>query len=137
MTGKELLRNHALLGLLARDTVSLTGSQMTILALPWFVLTTTGSATRMAFVLAVESAAMAAVGFLAGNVAARLGPRRTMLVTDAARAPLVALIPLLHALDALTYPLILLLAAAIAAVVTPSFAARTSRLPELAGQAER
>lgn len=137
MTGRDLLRNPALLGLLARDTVSLTGSQMTILALPWFVLTTTGSATRMTLVLAVESAAMAIFGFLAGNVAARLGPRRTMLVADAARAPLVALIPILHALDALTFPLILLLAAAIAAFVTPSFAAKTSLLPELVGEDER
>lgn len=137
MTGRDLLRNRALLGLLARDTISLTGSQMTILALPWFVLTTTGSATRMTVVLAVESASMAVVGFLAGNVAARLGPRRTMLVADAARAPLVALIPLLHALDALSFPLILVIAAATAAFVTPSFAAKTSLLPELVGEDER
>jgi MFS family permease len=137
MTRRELIGNRGLLGLLARDTVSLTGSQMTMLALPWFVLTTTGSASRMALVLAVESASMALVGFLAGNVAARLGPRRTMLVADAARAPLVALIPLLHALDVLSFPLILVLAAAIAAFVTPSFAAKTSLLPELVGEDER
>ncbi len=80
----------------------MTGSQMTMLALPWFVLTTTGSAGRMAIVLAVESASLAIFGFLSGNVAARLGPRRTMLIADAARAPLVALVPLLHALDVLT-----------------------------------
>jgi MFS family permease len=137
MTGRDLLRNRALLALLARDTVSSTGSQMTMLALPWFVLTTSGSATRTALVLAVQSASMAVFGFLAGNVAARLGPRRTMLVADAARAPLVALIPLLHALDALTFPLILVIAAAISAFVTPSFAAKTSLLPELVGEDER
>jgi MFS family permease len=137
MTRRELIGNRGLLGLLARDTVSLTGSQMTMLALPWFVLTTTGSASRMALVLAVESASMALVGFLAGNVAARLGPRRTMLVADAARAPLVALIPLLHALDVLSFPLIIVLAASIAAFVTPSFAAKTSLLPELVGEDER
>jgi MFS family permease len=137
MTTRELLRTKGLLGLLARDTVSLTGSQMTILALPWFVLTTTGSATRMALVLAVESASIAVVGFLAGNLAAKLGPRRTMLVADAARAPLVGSIPLLHALDALSFPLILVIAAAAAAFVTPSFAAKTSLLPELVGEDER
>ena len=59
MTRRDLFRNRALLGLLARDVVSLTGSQMTWLALPWFVLTTTGSASRMAVVLAVESASAA------------------------------------------------------------------------------
>ena len=137
MTGRELLRNRALLALLARDTVSSTGSQMTALALPWFVLTTSGSATRMALVLAVQSASMAVFGFLAGNVAGHLGPRRTMLVADAARAPLVALIPLLHALDALTFPLILVIAASISAFMIPSFAAKTSLVPELVGEDER
>jgi predicted MFS family arabinose efflux permease len=137
MTRRELVRNRALLGVLARDVVSITGSQMTLLALPWFVLTTTGSASRMALVLAVESASMAISGFLGGNVAARLGPRRTMLVADASRAPLVALIPLLHALDALSFPLILAIAAASAAFVTHSFAAKSSLIPELVGEDER
>jgi MFS family permease len=137
VTRRELIRNRGLLGLLARDVVSLTGSQMTMLALPWFVLIETESAARMAVVLAVESASVAIFGFLSGNVAARLGPRRTMLIADAARAPLVALIPLLHALDVLSFPLVLVLAAAISAFVTPSFAAKTSLLPELVGEDER
>jgi MFS family permease len=137
VTRRELIRNRGLLGLLARDTVSLTGSQMTALALPWFVLTTSGSATRMAIVLAVESASLALFGFLSGNIAARLGPRRTMLIADAVRAPLVALVPLLHALDMLTFPLLLVLVAAIFAFGTPSVAARTSILPDLVGEDER
>jgi MFS family permease len=134
---RELLRHPGLLGLLARDVVSLTGSQMTMLALPWFVLIETGSAARMAVVLAVESASVAVFGFLSGNVATRLGPRRTMLIADAARAPLVALVPLLHALDLLSFPLLLVLAAAIAAFATPSFAAKASILPDLIGEDER
>ena len=133
---RALLRNRSLLALLARDVVSLTGSQMTWLALPWFVLTTTGSASRMAVVLAVESASLAVFGFLGGNIVARLGPRRTMPVADAARAPLVALVPLLHALDALSFPLLLVLVAAISAFITPSFASKTSILPDLVGEDE-
>jgi MFS family permease len=137
MTRRELIRNRGLLGLLARDTVSLTGSQMTMLALPWFVLTTTGSASRMAIVLAVQSASIAIVGFLSGNVVAQLGPRRTMLIADAVRAPLVALVPLLHALDTLSFPLLLALVAAISAFTTPSFAAKSSILPDIVGENER
>jgi MFS family permease len=137
VTRRELLRHPGLLGLLARDVISLTGSQMTMLALPWFVLIETGSAARMAVVLAVESASVAVFGFLSGNVATRLGPRRTMLISDAARAPLVALVPLLHALDLLSFPLLLVLAAAIAAFATPSFAAKASILPDLIGEDER
>jgi MFS family permease len=134
---RELLRNRGLLGLLARDVVSMTGSQMTWLALPWFVLTTTGSPARMGVVLAVESASLAVFGFLSGNVVARLGPRRTMLIADAVRAPLIALVPLLHAVDALSFPLLLALVAAITAVAVPSFASKTSILPELVGEDER
>jgi MFS family permease len=134
---RDLLRHRGLLALLARDVVSVTGSQITWLALPWFVLTTTGSATRMAVVLAVESASLAVFGYLGGNLVSRLGPRRTMLVADAVRAPLVALVPLLHALDALTFPLLLVLVAAISAFVTPSFASKTSIVPDLVGEDER
>ena len=79
MSRRELIRNRGLLGLLARDVVSMTGSQMTLIALPWFVLTTTGSPGRMAIVFAVESASMAVFGFLGGNVAARLGPRKSVI----------------------------------------------------------
>jgi MFS family permease len=134
---RELLRHRGLLGLLARDVVSMTGSQMTWLALPWFVLTTTGSPARMGVVLAVESASLAVFGFLSGNVVARLGPRRTMLIADAVRAPLIALVPILHALDALSFPLLLALVVAVTAVAVPSFASKTSILPELVGEDER
>ena len=137
MTRKELISNRALLGVLARDVVSMTGSQMTLLALPWFVLTTTGSPGRMAIVFAVESASMAVFGYLGGNVAARLGPRNTMLVADACRAPLVALIPLLHWLDLLSFPLIVVIAAVTASFAIHSFAAKTSLVPELVGEDER
>jgi MFS family permease len=137
MTRRELIRNRGLLGLLARDVVSMTGSQMTMLALPWFVLTTTGSAGRMAVVLAVESASLAVFGFLSGNLVARVGPRRTMLVADAVRAPLVALVPLLHALDMLSFPLLLVIVAAIFAFGIPSFAAKSSILPDLIGEDEK
>jgi MFS family permease len=134
---RELLRNRGLLGLLARDVVSLTGSQMTWLALPWFVLTTTGSPARMGVVLAVESASLAVFGFVSGNVVARLGPWRTMLIADVVRVPLIALVPLLHAVDALSFPLLLVLVAAVTAVAVPSFASKTTIVPELVGEDER
>ena len=47
MSKRDLFRNRGVLGILAREVISLTGSQMTWVALPWFVLTTSGSATRM------------------------------------------------------------------------------------------
>jgi MFS family permease len=136
MTRSALLRDRALLGLLARETVSLAGSQMTWVALPWFVLTTTGSATKMAFVVGVEAAALGIVGFAAGNLASRLGPRRTMLLCDAARAPLMAAIPALHFLDLLSFPLLLAIVFAVGAFGTPSFASKAAIVPAIVGEDE-
>lgn len=127
---RDLLRNRGLIGILAREIVSLTGSQMTWVALPWFVLTTTGSAARMSVVLAVEAAAVA-VGGLGGGLATRLGARRTMLICDGVRAPLMAAIPLLHLAGMLTFPVLLVLVAGVGVFATPSFASKTSLLPEL------
>ena len=66
MSRRDLFRNPGLLGILAREVISLTGSQMTWVALPWFVLTTSGSATRMTLVMATEAAAVALGGFAGG-----------------------------------------------------------------------
>jgi MFS family permease len=136
MTRSSLLREPALLALLAREVVSLAGSQMTWVALPWFVLTTTGSATKMAVVVAVEAAALGVVGFASGNLATRLGPRRTMLIADAWRAPLTAAIPALHFLDLLSFPLLLALVFAIGAFGTPAFASKAALLPAIVGEDE-
>ncbi|HEV8249944.1 MAG TPA: MFS transporter, partial [Gaiellaceae bacterium] len=136
MNRAAVLRDRALLALLAREAISLAGSQMTWVALPWFVLITTGSATKMAIVVAVEAAANGIVGFAAGNVAARLGPRRTMIVCDAARAPLMAAIPALHALDLLSFPLLLALVFAVGAFGTPSFASKAALVPAIVGEDE-
>jgi MFS family permease len=136
VTRSAVLREPALLALLARETISLAGSQMTWVALPWFVLTTTGSATKMAIVVAVEAAANGIVGFAAGNLANRLGPRRTMLICDAARAPLMAAIPALYALDLLSFPLLLVLVFAVGAFGTPSFASKAALVPAIVGEDE-
>ena len=44
---------------------------MTFVALPWFVLVTSGSATKMSVVLAVEIAPMALLGIPSGSLIAR------------------------------------------------------------------
>ena len=136
MTRRALLRDRALLALLARDVISTAGSQMTWVALPWFVITTTGSATKMAIVVAVEAAALGIVGFASGNLVGRVGLRRTMLVADACRVPLIAAIPLLHAAGLLSFPLLLVLVFAVGAFGTPSFVSKAAILPEIVGEDE-
>jgi hypothetical protein len=65
-----MLRDRGLRALLAAEVVSTTGSMMTWLALPWFVLSTTGSASRMGVVLAAEALGVAVCGIPGGHLAA-------------------------------------------------------------------
>ena len=96
--------------LLAAEVVSSLGTLMAAVALPWFVLETTGSPGRMSAVLAAEALPFALVGVASGRVAGRLGARRTLLACDALQATVTVLIPALHALDALSFGLLLALA---------------------------
>ncbi len=106
MTGEPRVA-RPLAGLFAADVISTAGTEMTAVALPWFVLVSTGSATRMGAVLAAEFVGMSVLGLWGGRAATLLGPRRMMLVSDLTRAGLVALIPILYWAGALSFPLLL------------------------------
>ena len=91
-----LLRSRPVVALFVAEVVSTTGSQMTWLALPWFVFVTTGSATRMTLVVAAELAGLAAFALPGSRLLRRWGAWRAMVACDVARAPLLGLVPLLH-----------------------------------------
>jgi predicted MFS family arabinose efflux permease len=132
-----MLRDRRLLALLAAETISTTGAQMTWLALPWFVLVTTGSATRTSFVVAAELVGLALLGLPGGRVLGRLGARRTMIVCDAIRAPVMLVIPVLHWSGGLSFAILLTVAFALGAFSAPYFAAQKVIVPELLGEEEQ
>jgi MFS family permease len=101
-----------LTALVAAEVISSLGTLMAVVALPWFVLETTGSPQRMSIVLAAEAAPLALLALVSGRVATRLGARRTMLACDAVWAPATAAIPLLHEAGALSFGVLVALAAA-------------------------
>src|SRR5437868_14625115 len=68
--------------------ISLTGTNMTTVALPWFVLATTGSTTKMGLVLSCQTLPAFALGIPGGSVVAMLGARRSLVLGDALRVPL-------------------------------------------------
>jgi len=123
--------------LITAEVVSSLGSQMTFLALPWFVLVTTGSAARMSIVLAVELLPVALLGIPSGALVSRLGARRTMVLGDAARAPLMLAIPLLHIAGLLSFPALLVCVFALGCFFAPYFSAQRLVLPELVGDDEQ
>jgi MFS family permease len=132
----SVLRSRPLRALLAAEVISTTGMQMTWVALPWFVLTTTGSATRMSVVMAAEAIGLAAVGFPSGRLLNRIGARRTMLLCDAVRGPLMLAVPVLHWADALSFGVLVAVTFALGGLGAPYFAANRMILPELLGEHE-
>ncbi|HZT45653.1 MAG TPA: MFS transporter [Gaiellaceae bacterium] len=130
-------RNRSLLGVVAAELVSLTGTAMTFVALPWFVLATTGSTAKMGWVLAAEMLPMALFGIPAGSLIARLGAKRTMLLCDGARAPLMLVIPILHATGQLSFAALLGATFAVGAFAAPYFGSSRTIVPEVVGDDER
>ena len=137
------VKKTAVGALVTAEIVSVLGTRMTYLALPWFVLVTTGSPGKMTLVLAAEIAPMAVLGIPSGMLVQRLGSRNTMLVADFARAPILASIPLLHAAGHAELPAAArarraarLLHAAVLRVAAddPPRARRRGRAPDVAGE---
>jgi MFS family permease len=132
-----VIRDRSIVALLTAELVSRLGSQFTTLALPWFVLVTTHSSSKMGLVFAVELAPIALLGIPSSALVARLGPKRWMTTMDALRAPVVAAVPFLHELGALSFGLILVLGALHGTLSCGYFASQRTILPGLVGEDEQ
>jgi len=132
----RILRMGSIRALLAAEVVSTTGAQMTWVALPWFVLTTSGSATRMSVVITAEAIGLALTSLLGVRLLNCVGARMTMLICDASRGPLMLVIPVLHWTGALSFGVLIVVAFAIGALTGPYFSAQRIIVPELLGEDE-
>jgi MFS family permease len=102
---------RSLAGLLVANAVSLIGSRMSLLAIPWFVLVTTGSATKTGIVAAAETIPYVLACAMGGPLFDRLGVRRTSIIADLASSVVVLAIPLLHSTVGLGFPALVALVA--------------------------
>jgi MFS family permease len=127
-------RRGAFPALAVADFVSVAGSEISALAIPWFVLTTTDSAARTGLALAAEFVGIIAFGVPAGELVSRFGARRTMLLSDAVRGVLIALVPILHVAGALSFPLLLVILIAVGAFFPAYGAATELVLTAIVGQ---
>jgi MFS family permease len=132
-----MYRNRSLLGLVTAELVSLTGSAMTFVALPWFVLATTGSTAKMGWVLAAEMLPIAIFGIPAGTVISKFGGKKTMLISDAVRGPLMLVIPILHSTGHLSFAALLATTFAIGVFAAPYMASSRLIIPEVTGEDEQ
>ena len=98
-------RRAPLYALFLADTVSLAGNAVAQLAIPWYVLITTGSAALTGLAVFFGLLPVVISGFLGGVIVDRLGFRRTSVIADLASSAAVAAIPALHVTVGIDSPL--------------------------------
>ena len=104
-------RRAGFVGLMVAEAISLFGSRMAFLALPWLVLVTTGSATLTGVVTFAEMLPYVLVNAVGGPLVDRLGARRTSIGMDAASVAVVGTVPALYAIGALHFGVLVVLVA--------------------------
>jgi MFS family permease len=128
--GRRTLRPLA--GVLAAIAVSLTGTRVSAIALPWFVLSTTGSATLTGVVAFCEMTPYVLVKAFVGPFVDRLGPRTVSWTADLVSATAAGAVPLLHTFHLLPFGPLLGLIALIGAARGPGDLAKEIMVPEAA-----
>lgn len=123
-------------GFLAAEAVSLTGTRVSMVAIPWFVLTTTGSAAQTGVIAFAEMAPLVLAKALAGPLVDRVGARRVAVTADLLSVVAVGLVPLLHNLGVLGLPLLLVLVAVAGTLRGPGDGAKQALVPSLASHAD-
>src|SRR5262245_38475448 len=101
-TGWELLRMKSFALLFSGQTISQIGDSMNKVALLWFVYDLTGSAFKMTVIGLLQTIPPLVFGPLIGVYLDRMKKKPVLIWVDLIRTGLVALIPLLYAMEALT-----------------------------------
>jgi MFS family permease len=124
-------RRTPLWGYLTALAIATTGTRVSTIAIPWFVLTSTGSATRTGVVAFAEMAPLVVLQALSGPLIDRLGARRVAIFCDLVSVLVVGTIPALHLMGLLNFPLLLVLVALAGSLRGPGEAAKHAMLPAL------
>ena len=124
-----------LIALVAANAASLVGNVVASVAVPWFVLETTGSAARAGVAAFFTTLPLAVGAVFGGAIADRVGARVTSIVGDVASGAVIAAIPTLHALDALAFSHLLALTFLAAVFDAPAQASREALLQDAAAHA--
>lgn len=126
---------RSLVTLLGADLISQTGNKMLHLAIPWFVLQTTGSVSKAGISGFFSLLPIVLAGFFGGPLVDRLGLKRSSIVSDLASAVSVAAIPLLHTTIGIEFWQLLALVFLGGLLDTPGTTARMSLIPHVAQRA--
>ena len=111
--------------------VSIFGNSLTALAVPWFVLETTGSANRTGITAAVTIIPIVIANFFGGALVDRTGYGVLSVFSDVMSAATVAAIPILYLTTGLNFAGLLILMFLGAIFDAPGHTARTAMVPPL------
>ena len=125
-----------ILSLLTANAISLVGNMLSAIAIPWFVLQTTGSAAQTGITGFFTVLPVVLAGFFGGTLVDRLGYKRTSIIADIASGVTTALIPLLYFTMGLEFWQLMILVFLGALLDAPGSTARSALLPELAEMAQ-
>ncbi len=136
--GSEPRRSRSVLPIYASaETFSLFGNAAIQVALPWLVLQRTGDPVAAAAVAAATAIAQLVATVAVGPLIDRFGARRMAVFADVCSATSVAALAFLDTVGVLTFPVILLLAAAGGLFDLPGMTARQTLLPQIAERSGR
>ncbi|MEU3252586.1 MFS transporter [Streptomyces sp. NPDC006997] len=130
------LRGWQFRRVITAEFISSVGTQMTTLALPWFVLTTSGSPARMGLVFVIQILPVPLLSMPAGLLVARWGARRVTIVGDVVNAVLLAAVPTLYLADMLPFWALLVIVALVGSVASAYLSAQRMLLAEAIGPDE-
>jgi MFS family permease len=123
-----------LIVLLVANVVSLTGNVLSTLAVPWFVLQTTGSPARTGLAAFASALPVVISATFAGTLIDRIGLRRASVLSDLVSGLTVLAIPTLYVAGRLSFGLLLALLFARWLFAAPGETARGALIPDLAAR---
>ena len=126
-----------LYALFATTLISATGDAMAAIAVPWFVLQTTGSAAQTGIAAFFSISPIVLAMFFGGTVVDRTGYKRVSVFADLASGVTTMLIPLLASTLGLPFWQLLALLFLGNLMDAPGRSARNSMIPELAACGHR
>ena len=125
-------RNRApLMALYTANAISMVGNMLTAIAIPWFVLETTHSATQTGITGFFSILPVIIAGVFGGALVDRLGYQRTSIIADLASGVTVALVPILYFTIGLQFWQLMVLVFLGALLDAPGSTARSALIPDL------
>jgi MFS family permease len=124
-------RRTPLYGWLTAELVSLCGTRLSMIAIPWLVLTTTDSASLTGLVAFAEMTPYVLAKAFGGPLIDRFGGRRVAVLCDTGSMATTAAVPLLHALDSLSLPALLVLVTLLGLFRGPGDSAKHALVPDI------